>query len=221
MRSWRTFSVPLLAYVVAFIGFFSGDVAAGDAEFSALAVQIMPDKKETVAKLYVGDGLLRTEMGQGERQRITIVNTQRNTAWMVNPSRQEYVELKRSARANVPSRPPLPGEAESACGKERGLTCTKVGAEKINGRNTEKWEIVMSQGDRKLRSVVWVDRSLGMPVREKLPGGYVRELRDIQEARQDPSLFQIPAGYKRIELPKQPPQGARPADRPSAHSNQR
>nr|MBS0020449.1 DUF4412 domain-containing protein [Gammaproteobacteria bacterium] len=164
----------------------------------------MPDKKESVAKLYVGDGQMRREMGQGEQHRITIVNTESNTAWMLNPNRQEYVEFK------VPGRPPLPGEGESLCAKEQGLTCTKVSAEKMNGRNTEKWEIVMSQGDRKLRSMVWVDRSLGVPVREELPGGYVRELRDIQEASQDPSLFQVPGGYERIELPEQPPEGAKP-----------
>ena len=217
MRSSRRFSAPSLAYLAALLGLFSAQLTAGGGAFSALAVQIMPDKKETVAKLYVGDGQIRTEMGEGEQQRITIVNAARNTAWMLNPDRQEYVELTGPAQGSVPSRPPLPGEAGSACGKEKGLTCTKVGAEKVNGRNTEKWEIAMSQGkgDRELRSLVWVDRGLGMPVREELPGGYVRELRDIQEAPQDPTLFQVPAGYKRIELPKQPPEGAVPGDRPS------
>lgn len=219
MRSSRPFSVPLWAYLAVTLGLLSG-AAAGQGEFSALAVQITPDKKETMAKLYVGDGQMRTEVGQGEKQRITIVNTQRNTAWMLNPSRQEYVEFKGPADANVPSRPPLPGEAGSPCGKQGGLTCTEVGAEKVNDRNTEKWEIVMSQGDQKLRSVVWVDRSLGMPVREQLPGGYVRELRDIQESPQDPSLFQIPAEYQRVELPKQPPQGAGAGQPPSPHSGQ-
>lgn len=204
MRGWRKFSVLVVGCLTAFAGLFSGELRAGGAEFSALAVQIMPDKEESVAKLYVGDGQMRREMGQGEQHRITIVNTESNTAWMLNPNRQEYVEFK------VPGRPPLPGEGESLCAKEQGLTCTKVSAEKMNGRNTEKWEIVMSQGDRKLRSMVWVDRSLGVPVREELPGGYVRELRDIQEASQDPSLFQVPAGYERIELPEQPPEGVQP-----------
>ncbi len=219
MRGWRRFSILLVACLTAFVGLFSGELVAGGAEFSALAVQITPDKKESMTKLYVGDGQMRREMGQGEQQRITIVNTQSNTAWMLNPNRQEYVELKGPAQANVPSRPPLPGEGESLCAKEKGLTCTKVSAEKMNGRNTEKWEIVMSQGDRKLRSTVWVDRSLGVTVREELPGGYVRELRDIQEAPQDPSLFQVPAGYERIELPKQPPPGAEPGNVPSPDSN--
>lgn len=215
MHNSRRFLVPFCLYVAAsFFGFSSAELKAEqDTEFSAVAVQIMPDKKETVAKLYVGDGQMRTEMGEGEQRRITIVNQQRNTAWMLNPSRQQYVELKGPAQANVPSRPPLPGEAGSPCGKQTDLTCVKVGAEKVNGRNTEKWQIVMSQGDQKLRSVVWVDRGLGMPVREELPGGYVRELRDIQEGPQDPSLFEVPNDYERIELPKQPPQGAAPGGR--------
>lgn len=212
MRGSKRFSVLVVGCLVGCLGFVSGGLLAQGTEFSALAVQIMPDKEETVAKLYVGDGQMRTEMGQGEQQRITIVNTEQNTAWMLNPTRQEYVEFKGPAQTNVPSRPPLPGEAGSLCGKEKGLTCSKVSAEKMNGRNTEKWEIVMSQGERQLRSTVWVDRSLGMPVREELPGGYVRELRDIQEAPQDPSLFQVPAAYQRVELPKQPPQSEEPGN---------
>lgn len=221
LRSWRSFSVPLWAYLaVVMVGLFSG-AAAAQGEFSALAVQITPDKKETMVKLYVGDGQTRTEIGEGEQQRITIVNAERNTAWLLNPERQEYVEYKGPSEADVPSRPPLPGEAQSPCGRVKGVTCTEVGAEKVNGRNTEKWEIVVSQGDRKQRSLWWVDRSLGMPVRLELPGGYVRELRDIQEAPQDPSLFQVPAGYQRIELPKQPPQDAGAGQPPSPYSGQR
>jgi len=38
-------------------------------------------------------------------------------------------------------------------------------------------------------------------IREELPGGYVRELRDIKVAKQAKSLFDIPTGFHRREMP--------------------
>ena len=40
-------------------------------------------------------------------------------------------------------------------------------------------------------------------IREELPGGYVRELRNIKVGKQAADLFTIPAGYQRQEIPAQ------------------
>ncbi|MGF1613334.1 MAG: hypothetical protein ACFCVA_05280 [Gammaproteobacteria bacterium] len=215
MRRSRRYLVFVFSGLSAFLALSSNVLAAAGAEFSALNVQILPDKTEMIGKLYVGRGQKRQEMGEDQKQRINILDLERNVAWILNPSRREYIEFKGPAQENIPSRPPLPGEPGSLCGKQKGLTCNEVGAERINGRNTEKWEIVVAEGGREMRSVVWVDRGLGVPVREELEGGYVRELRDIQEGPQDPSLFQVPAEYKRIELPKPPATGTGSPERPA------
>lgn len=185
-------------------------LAAGSypVEFSARMVQTMPDDKHTAGNIYVGKDKVRTEMGEGDKQRIMIMDTTRKVAWMLNPARKEYLKMTGSAgQATGANRPALPGEPGGPCGRNEGVVCKKLGIETVNGRRTEKWEITMSRGQQSASSIVWVDRTLAMPVREELPGGFVRELRNIQVGPQPTTLFQVPRTYKRVEMPAQSGQG--------------
>ena len=79
-----------------------------------------------------------------------------------------------------------------------------LGLEKMGGRTVEKWEVTFSQGDKApQRSYRWYDPELNLVTREEFPGGFVREMKNIRIAPQDPSLFQVPAGYKKFTPPKQ------------------
>ncbi len=88
-----------------------------------------------------------------------------------------------------------------------------IGKETMNGRKTEKWEYVQHQQkgkDKKTsRTLQWYDPVLKMPVREEMPGGYARELRNIQVGPQPASLFELPQGYTKKEMPRQDRRGER------------
>ena len=94
-----------------------------------------------------------------------------------------------------------------------------TGKEKISGRETEKWEHIQSQlqGQRTLRTVLWYDPQLKLTIREEIPGGHVRELKNIQEGPQPASLFELPQGYKKKKMPRlqQDRPGGRPGSYPS------
>ncbi len=169
-------------------------------EFSAVMVQKGPNQKTKTASLYVGQGLMRNESGSGEQQRISIVDTKRNLSWMLNPFKKEFVEFRGPATGGF-SRPALPGDPTSPCNKPQGPRCRKIAIESVAGRKAEKWEMTFTQGQQVLRSTIWIDRELGMPIREEMPGGYLRELSSIKLGHQAPKLFRIPAGYKKIALP--------------------
>ncbi len=79
----------------------------------------------------------------------------------------------------------------------------------VNGRQTEKWEMTASnpQGQT-MRSMQWYDPELKISIREEMPGGYLRELKNISIGNQADTLFEIPAGYTLI---KQPPGNAMPS----------
>lgn len=177
-------------------------------EFSANMVRTMTNKKPMESKIYVGKEQVREEMGSGEKQRIRIVSAGKDKMWLLNPARKEYIEatgpaqMKGVPQGRTPSRPPLPGEPGSPCSQQgRGLVCKNLGAEKVNGRTTEKWEFVMSRKKQSWRTLVWVDRTLGVPVREEVPGKFLQELRDIRVGPQPASLFQVPEDYRKIEMP--------------------
>jgi len=75
-----------------------------------------------------------------------------------------------------------------------------LGAETINGRKVEQWESKFSHPSGQQRvSMQWYDLQLKMVVREELPGGYLREIKNIEVKKQDKSLFEIPKGFKKIE----------------------
>lgn len=72
--------------------------------------------------------------------------------------------------------------------------------ELIDGRHTEKWLWRSLTPDGKMESATqWYDPELKMSIREELPGGYIRELRDIKTGPQEKELFEIPDGYKQVE----------------------
>jgi hypothetical protein len=74
------------------------------------------------------------------------------------------------------------------------------GTESLNGRATERWRRTTTLPDGKKQTTTqWYDPELKIAVREELPGGYFREITNIRVAPQPPALFQVPAGYRRVE----------------------
>jgi hypothetical protein len=87
-----------------------------------------------------------------------------------------------------------------------------LGKETLHGRKTERWEITTTRPDQEsMTTTQWYDPELKIAIREELPGGYFRELRDIKLGPQPEDLFKVPEGYRQTTAPQQP--GARPAPR--------
>jgi hypothetical protein len=72
--------------------------------------------------------------------------------------------------------------------------------EKVNGRSTEKWQRTLSRPDGStMKSYQWYDPKLKIAIREEVPGGYVRELRNIKVGKQSTNLFEIPKDFTKID----------------------
>jgi hypothetical protein len=81
-----------------------------------------------------------------------------------------------------------------------------LGQESLNGRATERWQISMKRPDEEsMKSTQWYDPELNIAIREELPGGFFRELRDIRVGAQPAQLFTLPAGYKLSTAPQGKP----------------
>ncbi|MCO6411849.1 MAG: hypothetical protein J5I92_03810 [Thiogranum sp.] len=79
-----------------------------------------------------------------------------------------------------------------------------LGQETLHGRNTERWEVsVRPETGEAMLSTQWYDPELRIAIREELPGGYFRELRNIRVAPQPGNLFEVPAGYQQMTMPSQ------------------
>ena len=84
------------------------------------------------------------------------------------------------------------------------INATMTGNENINGRNSERWDVVMTSVDGKTKSGTrWYDVELGITVRESFPNGSVRELKNILVKEPAADLFQIPDGFNKLTVPAQ------------------
>ena len=81
----------------------------------------------------------------------------------------------------------------------------KLGTESIAGRKTEKYRVVVNDGNAanvsSSETLIWIDEALGMPIRSETKSSdgsrSTMELSDIA-LEVDKNLFQVPDGYKKI-----------------------
>ncbi|MCP3669976.1 MAG: hypothetical protein GY814_06005 [Gammaproteobacteria bacterium] len=245
----------LLAVVAAVLALPGVLVAASyGAEFAAEAVRSMPQQKRSLsAQMYVGkEGVRRVEYVAGSKPVVEIIIPVRGITWRLNPGAKTYTEF-------VKTPTPSPAELQvNPCAGQSNVTCTRLGREKINNRDADKWEIIAAFKNQDVKMLRWVDVNNGFPLIQQMPNGQkaemrllgsvkvngrqvekwelvsswgersasassfqwydpvlklavreegaasmVNELRNIQPGPQPEHLFQLPAGYSKIDAPKQ------------------
>ena len=128
--------------------------------------------------------------------------------FVLMPARQMYMEAPRVMTRQVVSRfwrvqdvndacPQWKKAAEDAGTAENWGSCTKIGSDTVNGRSAVKYEGVSKKGEK---LYAWVDAKLHCVIKTDEGDGKVFELRNIQEASQPSSLFQIPAGFTKFDM---------------------
>jgi hypothetical protein len=174
-------------------------------EFSAEVVDLQKTNTPSQAKIYFAKDKIRIEsQGTSAQGGAIIVNFATQTSIVLIPQQHMYMETaakSQNQRMGFGSTFFRTGDVENACGdwqksQNQGGTCNKVGDESVNGRSTVKYEATNSSGDV---SHFWLDVKLRFPVKwqGKNSSG---ELRNIQEGPQPASLFEIPAGFTKMEM---------------------
>lgn len=179
--------------------------AVAQAEFSAEIVDLQKSGTPTMARIYFAKDKMRIESQTASAHgSAVIINYATQTGDVVMAQQHMYMEMPmqaQSQRMGYASAFFRAGDVENACGDwqkmgHEGSSCHKVGAETVNGRSTVKYEITNASGDV---SHFWLDPKLRFPVKweGKSNSG---ELRNIQESAQPASLFEIPAGFTKMDL---------------------
>ncbi len=177
-------------------------------EFSAEMVDLQKPDKPTQAKIYFAKDKIRIESQNtgAKGGGAVIMNFATQTSTVLMPQQHMYMEMPAQAQsqrmgyANAFFRA---GDVENACadwqkmGHNQGGSCHKVGNESVNGRSTVKYESTNASGEV---SHFWLDPKLRFPVKWEGKNS-AGELRNIQEGTQPGSLFEIPAGFTKMEIP--------------------
>lgn len=142
-------------------------------------------------KIYMSKIGARMEMQiPGAPVPMTNINRlDKNIMWMLMPNKA-YMEQ------------PLPFDPATRKDLPAGWTQNCSAGEAIDGHPTEKCAISGDFGGKKMSTTIWKAKDLGdVVIRNIGETGGGMELKNIKTAPQDPSLFELPAGYKKMDVP--------------------
>jgi hypothetical protein len=182
------------------------------ADMQTSSSQANPVNHDMSGKIYVSPEAMRmdTQGGRGAANIITTFATQ--TVDIIMPQQQMYMEHR--AGDNPMHRGPNtsdvhPYDPKNPCAGDPGSTCKNLGTETVNGRSTDHWQVTHKDGNI---SDVWIDNSLHFPIKT-VSGGTTWQLTNIKEGPQDPSLFQVPSGYHKMDITGMGAMGGMPGGR--------
>jgi hypothetical protein len=158
------------------------------ADFSALML-VKDGGRVVPGKIYVHDGKMRQEFSDEEGQTITIVRPDKKVVWVIIPRDRAYMELP--LRYNK-----LPGQfiqvPPNAFGKR------PAGKDRLNGYDTEKFQLSVPGGTGLEKQTIWVAQKLG-PIKLECPERqFCLEYKSIKEGAVADRLFELPPGYQKM-----------------------
>ncbi|MBF0136709.1 MAG: hypothetical protein H7833_10345 [Magnetococcus sp. DMHC-1] len=187
-------------------------------EFSAHVTRTHPSDpgKSGQGMMYVSKKALRSESNVQNQLLRVIYHADVNEAWILFPDRKVYLRQPGPAM----TRPPMPDEASSPCQTDKSFTCRNLGRDRIDNRETRRWEITYTnpQGTRETTQL-WVDPRLQIAIKELYHDGGSVQLTAIREGEQNPDLFKIPADYQQMILPGTVSSSPSPSPSPSTRPN--
>jgi hypothetical protein len=161
------------------------------------ADSIMETQGMTVtSKVFHAENKDRMEMKVQGANNIMINRMDKKLAWVLMPDQKMYMETNLEE-----------GKKKSNDINNCQIDQQQLGSESVNGLKTTKNKIAMSCPDGlKYNGSMWVTKE-GIMVKmdsvaktDKGDIAFKMELKNLNIARQDPSLFEIPAGYKAMNM---------------------
>ena len=135
-------------------------------------------------------------MGSGGDKMIMITRHDKKVAWTLMPSEKMYME---ASNAQSKSKEDL---------SSYKIEQTVIGPETVNGVSTTKSKIIMTgpKGE-KMGGFMWTTKENivvkmdAIAIDKKQKHRYKTELTNLKVGKQDPKLFEVPAGYQKMSIP--------------------
>jgi hypothetical protein len=167
----------------------SATVTAFAFDFSSDMVTTSNGQKYT-SKIYMQGKKLRMESPQ--QPGYNIMRSDKNVMWMVMPEQKSYMEMKVD-----PSKQPRTEEKV-----EGEVSRRLLGPETIDGRPTDKYEIIYKEKENTTKMHQWMARDIKFPVKTAaVDGSWTVEYKNIKMGSQADTLFEVPAGYTKMGMP--------------------
>ncbi len=147
-------------------------------------------------KIYFAGDKWRFEGTREGQKFITIVRTDKNVMWMLMPSQKMYMQFKVDPDQLLGKTDKMPGEIERK----------KVASETVNGIPCDKYKVAykLTEKAKPMSAYLWLSRDKIAVKSAAIDGSWSSEYKNIKRGKQPASLFELPAGYKKFEIPKMP-----------------
>jgi hypothetical protein len=195
----RIVVLALLAAAVAIIpgSSHAAGLAPASVEYSADRHVTTGSGEGMTGKIHAAPGKERNEFGQGA---VSIMRMDKKVMWTLMPEQKKYMEHKFGEATAKRD----PGNIQDCDVKQ-----TAAGEETIEGFKTRKSTIEVScPGKEKFGGTMWITKEnivMRMETEVKTSGAkkekFRTELKNLKVGKQDPALFEIPAGYEKFEVP--------------------
>jgi len=174
---------------------WGGEMPEPKVEYAADSI-LEADEMTMKARIYHAPGKERREQAIGDLKQVFITRKDKNVAWVVMPEEKMYMEMPfAQAKEN---------DMDLSSYK---IERTPVGEETVEGVKTTKSKVVMTGPDgANFDGFLWttpdgvtmkidaVARGKGEKARMKMT------LKNLKIGKQDPTLFEIPAGYQKMMM---------------------
>jgi hypothetical protein len=175
---------------------FSADIVSGDAAGSAPG---------TVGRLYVAGGKVRIEAA-AIAAGFFVVDGEAATALFVRPAQRVFMDARQSTvftRIFLPLDPQAPCPQWQAAARNAGIPdsgsdwhCERMANADTDNRHTVQYTVVSPGREWTQR---WIDADLEFPIKLQAADGTTLALEHIRVEAQPPSLFALPAGYRKAD----------------------
>ncbi len=153
-------------------------------------------------KMYVSRSHMRMDMSGQGHETVIIIDLANKTRYTLMPQQHMYMQSK---AGDMPDRSAMAGikplaDPSNPCANSEGMTCKDLGVETVNGRVCEHWQMTDKQGNV---SYLWVDHKLHSPIKSAFKSAgqdSTWQLTNIQEGEPGALLFEIPAGYRKMDM---------------------
>ncbi len=161
--------------------------------FSADQVQITGKRTKT-GKVYSDGKAVRVEALDAKgQQSITILRPDQKAVWVLTPASKTYMDMGGIGSASMDL---------AASAKDAKIQREPLGSEQVGEYHCDKYRVQTTWEGHTYISLEWDARELdGFPVKQAdEKGGWSKEYQNVKLGPQDPSLFEIPSDYKKIDL---------------------
>lgn len=168
------------------------------AEFSADMTQVTPSRNGVVTmkgKIYVKGIIQRQDLSTPIGKHIIIMRPDKGVIWTLMPDSKNYLEQP-TTKIDAKSVPSI----ESVIKKRTDLK--KAGTAKVAGYDCVKY--TYKNPERQVSGTVYISTKLQQQLKADTQTGTRKmsySLSNIKEGKQAMSIFDLPAGYKKVTMP--------------------